>query len=132
MRQITWNCQGLGNGPTVRSLLNIQKEDPDILFLSETKMEENKVKGFRWKLGMINCFTKDCDGRSGGLALFWKNGVDLHVRAVSRLYIDVDVTENDGFIWWFMGFYGEPSSDKKDLSWHALRVLNAARRRPWI
>ena len=99
MKLIAWNCQWLGNALAVHGLLNIQKqEDPDILFLSETKMEENKVKGFRWKLGMINCFTKDCDGRSGGLALFWKNGVDLHVRAVSRLYIDVDVTENDGLI----------------------------------
>jgi hypothetical protein len=80
-------------------------------------MGENKVKGFRWKLGMTNCFTKDCDERSGGLTLFWKNGVDLHVRAVSRFYTDADVTENDGFIWRFTGFYGEPSLDKKDLSW---------------
>ena len=75
MKLIVWNCRGSGNGPAVRSLLNIQKEeDPDILFLSKTKMEENNVKGFRWRLGMTNCFTKDCNGRSGGLVLFGRMG----------------------------------------------------------
>lgn len=49
MKLITWNCRGLGNGPAVHGLLNIQKEeDTDILSLSETKMEENKAFGGNW------------------------------------------------------------------------------------
>lgn len=56
----------------------------------------------------------------------------FHLRAVSRLYIDGDVMEDDGFVWRFAGFYGEPSSDKKELSWRVLHTLNAARRRPWL
>lgn len=95
-------------------------------------MDDNKIKGFRWKLGLTNCFTKDCTGRCGGLAVFWKNEVNLHIRGVSRLYIDADETEKDGFIWRFMGFYGKPSLENKDVSWRALRVLNAARKRPWL
>lgn len=51
---------------------------------------------------------------------------------MSRLYIDADVTEADGFVWRFIGFYGEPSTEKKYVSWKALRTLNAARKHPWL
>ena len=73
---VMWGCQnslarinegdrlelpGVGNGPTVRGLLNIQKEeDTDILFLSETKMDCNRIEGLRWHLGMTNLVVKDC------------------------------------------------------------------------
>lgn len=133
MKIVTWNCRGLGNGPAVRGLLAMQKEeDPDILFLSETKMDQNRMEGFRWKLGMDNVVVKKCEGKSGGLAIFWKKKVTLHLNAVSRLYIDVDVVEKDGFIWRFTGIYGEPRSDKKDLTWKAMRTLNAHAKKPWL
>lgn len=38
-------------------------EDPDILFLSETKIDENRISGLRWKLGLANMVVKDCNGK---------------------------------------------------------------------
>jgi len=95
-------------------------------------MDRRRIEGLRWKLGLTNLVVKDCNGKSGGLAIFWRKEIDLHLRGTSRLYIDADVVEADGFVWRFTGFYGEPKSEKKDLSWKVLRTLSAARRRPWL
>ena len=109
MKIIEWNCRGLGNGPAIRSLLSLQKEeDPDILFLSETKMDKGKIEWLRWRMGLTNLVVKDCEGRSGGLAIFCRSGINFQLRAASRLYIDGDVVEKDGFVWCLTGFYGEP------------------------
>jgi hypothetical protein len=43
-----------------------------------------------------------------------------------------DITKADDFVWRFARFYGEPSLDKKTLSWKVLLTLNAARRHPWL
>lgn len=103
---------GLGNGPAVRGLLDIQKkEDPDILFQSETKLDGKRMENFKWRLGMGNMFARDCDGKSGGLALFWKKEVQIEQHNFSRYHIDVEVVEKDGFRWRFTGIYGEPASD---------------------
>lgn len=75
---------------------------------------------------------KDCDGRSGGLAIFWKREINLHVHTASRRYIDPEVEEKDGFVWRLTGMYGDPRTNHKDFTWKAMRTLNAERRRPWL
>jgi exonuclease III len=63
MKLCSWNDRGLGNGPAVRGLLDLQKtEDPDVLFLCKTKMEQKKIEWLRWKLGMPNMAVNDCVG----------------------------------------------------------------------
>ena len=114
MRLAVWNSRGLGNGPAIQGLLDLQKrEDPDVIFLCETKMKEGRINWLRWKLGMPNMVVKDCEGLSGGLALFWKNSVNLKAGLKLKYHIDVEITEEDGFIWRFTGIYGEPKSDAK-------------------
>ena len=105
---------------------------PDILFLSETKMDRRRIEGLRWKLGLTNLVVNDCNGKSGGLAIFWRKEIDLHLRGTSRLYIDADVVEADGFVWRFTGFYGEPRRELRKNSWYLLRFLRAQSDAPWL
>lgn len=81
---------------------------------------------------MANVVVKDCVGQSGGLAMFWNQNINLKLNMVSRLFIDVDVVEEDGFIWRLIGIYGEPRADKREVTWKALRMLNTHTRRPWM
>jgi exonuclease III/phage terminase Nu1 subunit (DNA packaging protein) len=123
----------LGNGPAVRGLLALQKkEDPDILFLSETKLKGKKMEKFRNMLGLQHMLVKDCVGKSGGLALFWRRGINVELRWMGRMHIDVNVTEEDGFKWRLTGIYGEPRQDRREETWRLMRTLHHQSNLPWL
>lgn len=133
MRILVWNCRGLGNGPAVRGLLDLQEQvDPDILFLSETKLDKRRMEKFKWMLGMGNMMVRDCEGKSRGLALPWKKEVKLELHNCSRYHIDAKLVENDGFKWRFVGIYGEPASAKRRITWKLLRILNQQLNLTWL
>lgn len=80
MSLISWNCRGLRNLWTVRVLQKvINKEDPAIAFLMETKLDLDwmgKVKDrCKFKKGLV----VPSRGKSGGLAMFWKEEVKLDI-----------------------------------------------------
>jgi exonuclease III len=130
MKIISWNFHGLGNDAVVWGLLDLEKrEDPDILFLAETKIDNRRIEKFRWMLGLPNMLSKPCVGKSGGIALFWRKGLDVTPQAI--LKYDIVVVNSEKGSWRFTGLYGEPHSDKKDTTWRALRVLNV-RPGPWL
>lgn len=61
-----WNCRGLGQPRTVRVLKEMLKSHkPDILFLSETLVEGNKIEALASKLGFGKNFSVDRQGRGG-------------------------------------------------------------------
>ena len=66
-----WNCRGLGNPWSVGALRNIvQRWDPEIVFLSETKMRIAGTKRIKMKLGFVNSLYVQSQRKSGDLALF--------------------------------------------------------------
>jgi len=133
MKLIMWNCQGLGNGLAIRGLLDIQEQEaPDILFLSETKHEGKWLDWLRWKLEMPNLVTVGSVGTSGGLALFWRRGIELEVKSFSKYHIDSVIEEDDGLEWRFTGIYGESKNEEKDNTWETLRLLKEQFEMPWL
>jgi hypothetical protein len=132
MRLGGWNCRSMGNGLAVRGFLALQKEDPDVLFLSETKLDKKGIEKLKYKLGMPHVVFKECEGRSGGLAMFWKRGINLSLRCLGRMHIDVEITENDGFKWSVTGIYGEPRTEKREETWKLLRNLHMQVKMPWV
>ena len=51
MSALNWNCKGLGNPLTVKTLQKIVKEeDPTLVFLIETKLKVTELKGVKRKI----------------------------------------------------------------------------------
>ena len=94
MKLISLNCQGLGNAPTVRSLLNLQRRyNPEVLFLSETHLDDYPADCLKRKLRMDFKIVNPSNGRAGGVILFWKKEVIIQQIFSVPKYIDVKVVE---------------------------------------
>ncbi|XP_059429221.1 uncharacterized protein LOC132163036 [Corylus avellana] len=134
MSLISWNCRGLGNPQAVRDLCQLTKEKkPIILFLMETKCRKNKMEVVRVKLGFEGMFVVDPIGRSGGLALLWKDISLLEIQNFSRRHINAIVKEEGtGYSWKLTGFYGHPEWQKRHESWALLRHLRSYNPIPWL
>nr|XP_020172956.1 uncharacterized protein LOC109758508 [Aegilops tauschii subsp. strangulata] len=109
-------------------------EDPDILFLAETKLIEGELERFRWSLGLANMIAWDPVGRSRGIVMFWRRGVDVTLRSYGRRHVDVDVEGEEGGVWRLTGVYGESDADRKKETWRTIRLLGQQHQegRPWL
>ena len=129
-----WNCRGLGNPRSVGVLRNIVRRwDPEVVFLSETKMRVAGMKRIKMKLGFVNGLYVQSQRKSGGLALFWRKDVNLEIKSYSRHHIDAVVAEErSGFKWRLTGFYGHPETHQRKESWRYLDTLNLQFNLPWL
>ncbi|XP_073049618.1 uncharacterized protein [Primulina eburnea] len=114
---------GLGNPRAFRELRRlIAEKDPTLLFLSETKMRETNCKHWKIMLGFSGCFMVDCKGKSGGLAMLWKELLNVSIKSFSSGHIDSIIQEN-GKGWRFTGFYGQSDVSLRHFSWNLLGRL---------
>lgn len=68
----------------------------------------------------------------GGLALFWKNDVDLNVEPSSLNHIDVLINKGKADVWRLTGFYGHPVTQRRVESWNLIRSLLGKFSAPWL
>lgn len=110
MTILAWNCRGIGSALAVRTLTDkVRTKDPLLVFLTETKTMESKMKGIINKLEYTQGITVPSDGKSGGLVMMWKEGSDIRLRSCSNSYIDVEVHSSSTPIpWRATDFYGHP------------------------
>ena len=133
MRILSWNFRGLGNPKAIRALHNmVQSKVPSILFLIETKMDITEMTVVRSRLGFHNALIVPSMGRSGGLAMLWKDDVDLVIQSYSHHHIDSFIKSTDNFQRRFTGFYGFSESHRKHESWRLLEHLGSMSRLPWL
>ena len=99
----------------------MQRWNPTIVFLVETKLNKKEVKKRRRSMSHLNCLFVLSNGQSGGLAMIWKKDVNLDIVTYGPHHIDAIVTETDsGFRWRITGFYGHPDTHKRNDSWKLL------------
>ncbi|KAK8482050.1 hypothetical protein V6N12_048113 [Hibiscus sabdariffa] len=69
MANLAWNVRGLGNRETTRALWNsIQKLQPDIVFLSETKQQKKFLKKTKVKMKLTHSYYVEPVGLARGLS----------------------------------------------------------------
>ena len=86
---LSWNCQGLENLRAGNVLSHLVREKtPNVLFLMETKQIVDEMKKIQVDLHYDSMLVIPCVHRAGGLAMLWKDDVDLHVQTYSLNHID--------------------------------------------
>ena len=81
MTLLCWNCRGLGNLQTVIALeKDVKKEDPTIVFLMETKSNTDWMNNVQERCKLKHGFIVTSNGKSGGLALLWKEDTIVDVK----------------------------------------------------
>jgi hypothetical protein len=132
MKLLSWNCRGLGKPAAVRALKQLtQIHHHDIVFLSETKLLSNEfsIKTNSFGHRLPNHFYVDCilsnSNRSGGLAIFWSNNVNISVMSFNErmidCYVDCGNTLNS---WRATGIYGYSRTNQKNLTCELISDLS--------
>ena len=134
MSTLSWNCQGLGNRPTVLALKRaLRVEAPKFVFLIETKHSSDSMNALKNELGYNQGVAISSVGFSGGLALLWKPDSTVEIKGITRWYIDAIVdSDNNGDIWRLTGFYGHPETSKREETWQLLESLSHVSALPWL
>lgn len=134
MNLLSWNCRGLGTPRIVRDLCQLVRENkPKLVLLMETKMSNKKIAFLKIKTGFENIFAVDSMGRSGGLALLWRDDILVEIQNYSRRHINAIISQdNNGPKWKFTGFYRHPNTTKHTEAWFLLRHLSHLQPNPWL
>ena len=130
---ISWNCRGLGNQRVVDVLSHLVREKaPKVLFSMETKRIVEEMRWIQEDLPYRCMLAVPCTQCRGGLALLWKEEVNLHIQTYSPHHIDALILNNEQHPWRLTGFYGWPEDSRKKESWQLLRHLHTIFSVPWL
>lgn len=84
------------------------------------------------KLRLGNIKTVPPHGRAGGgLALLWKDGIDLEIVSSCKNYFDVRLIY-EGKLSYMSFIYGDPDKKKRKQTWDYLSALALIRDAPWF
>ncbi|XP_023881711.1 uncharacterized protein LOC111994084 [Quercus suber] len=133
MRLLCWNFQGLGNPWTGRSLRKLVREQaPTVCFLMETRLDREGFENLYGDLQFQNKIIVKQLNAGDGLALLWKNDVMMELINYSPNHILMKVIGEDGYVWFFTGFYGWPEAQHKEKSWKLLEHLRTFVNGAWL
>jgi len=134
MSLICLNCRGLGDPKAVSKLRNfLWRHSPCLVFLSETKHSSLKMLKIKKRLRDFDGVAVDARGRSAGVALLWKKGLDVSLLSLSLHHVDVAIKNIGGlFAWRFTGIYGYPKTENKHKTCDLLKDLVEQSNLPWL
>ena len=133
MSIISWNCRRLGRTqePTVQRLKELLSAHfPEVFFLMETMNSRNTLVDLQAWLGYDRLFTVDPVNIGGGLALFWKNSVDVTFLYEDKNLLDVHIFY-EGKQFNLSCVYGNPNVSLRHFVWERLKRIGINRKNSW-
>ncbi|MBA0579571.1 hypothetical protein Gorai_021824 [Gossypium raimondii] len=89
MRLFFWNCRGLENPAIVCELKQLLvSTNSDVIFLYETKLHSNSLQRIHNICRMEGCLAVSSEGCREGLAMLWKEGVEVSIQNYTNHHID--------------------------------------------
>ncbi|KAF9589479.1 hypothetical protein IFM89_024750 [Coptis chinensis] len=125
MKTLSWNCKGCGNASTMRHLHDlISVNNPDIVFLSETKASITTINSLIHQFNYPYHFIIPPVHLAGGMCLLWKEGVDLRILDSTTNSITSELNRGTRHRWSAYFFYGSPYKHLRSQSWDPVRKLS--------
>ncbi|KAL8491099.1 hypothetical protein ACS0TY_022939 [Phlomoides rotata] len=139
MITLSWNCRGLGNQATVRTLKKLLHEnDLSIIFLMETKLSYTQMNALNSRsLHSEGCLPVECEGshtnKSGGLCMLWRNPNNVSLIDYSRNHISLKVrSAGNGRKWLITGMYRWPNRNHRQQTFQLLHRIALPTHTPWL
>uniref|UniRef100_A0A803P3B0 Endonuclease/exonuclease/phosphatase domain-containing protein n=1 Tax=Cannabis sativa TaxID=3483 RepID=A0A803P3B0_CANSA len=125
---------GLGNSRALRHLrLLIQQQSPHVLFLMETRLNNNSLNRIQQSLKFTHGLEVPRIGLSGGCMLLWKDDIDVNLNTFGSYFFDCFMTATGGQQYHFTAFYGAPTAQNTSVSSTLLcRLADVAPLQPWL
>ncbi|KAA3485063.1 reverse transcriptase [Gossypium australe] len=123
----------MGNPATVREFKQLLVANaPDIVFLSETKININSITRVSSLCRMEGCLVVRSEGKSGGLAMMWKEGTKVSIQSYSKFHVDSLVGMDEGKELRFTGFYGHSNLGLRKQACDMLRSIKSRTKEGWM
>ena len=71
----------------------IRAKDPSAVFITETWTNKARLKEIQRQIEFENLFFLERNNRGGGLALYWRNSLDLSIDTFSKNHIDAIINK---------------------------------------
>lgn len=108
MSIICWNYRGAGNTATVRELRELAtKFAPSILCIVETQINKALTENLAATLGYDNGYAVGSIGTSGGIGMFWNNGIKVEILGYSEYHVDATISDMGDIAWHFTCMCGK-------------------------
>ncbi|PPR84475.1 hypothetical protein GOBAR_AA36237 [Gossypium barbadense] len=106
--------------------------NPDSIFLCETKLNATDFQRVQTRSRMQNWLAVNSKVWSGGLALMWKDEMDVTIQSYSQHHIKSIVKMGRTSNIRVTGYYGHASPNERSSSWDMLRRVGAAVNKEWF